>query len=801
MSAAIVFLKVVLSAALIVGGAVLAVWFLVKGTQGLLWALGGCARGVGFLVSHTVAFVRNTIRDTFRTLGAALTALVLLPLCVLNLLFLRWKSAGHYGRALEDELVRLGQGAYRVAIGNPLHFVGLGLLTEGIESRLPEVLARTPDGVAARAAAGRFEGYEVEDELPAGGSGARLYLARPSRERLARFAASGHSDPGRVVIKAFSLQTGSTLPQIVRESRALEAARQLGLVLDHELTEASFHYVMPYVPGEQLDTVASRLHRSAPPAGLTDRQLRTALGYVGDVLYSLEAFHRGGLWHKDIKPSNVIVSEGRAHLVDLGLVTPLASAMTLTTHGTEYFRDPEMVRQALRGVKVHEVNGVKFDVYSTGALLFAMLENSFPGQGSLSRLTKRCPDVVQWIVRRAMADLDQRYGDAREMLVDIRTVLAAQDPYALRPADLPSVSGKAAPDFPPADLRRASSAAAAAATAPRAARPTPRPTPRPAARRAGRTSTGEREVRRSVGRSIAAALVGILFLVGVAGAAGLMFFGRSSTTHSHGPKPDVHAGRVELQEALARAMEASGEEDPEGWARALAGLQEVTDDEELLGLLEQEDGKLPEDLAEILRGGPTADELQQAVQESMEESLKKVREPLLQIHIESAKQDQHETNTASWSELSYELGDGRTASADALSRVWLGALGHPLDQLAKTREGAPRILVANDAAPLPEGVLSSIETAVREAGATTLAELPDESVRLEAELRRAAGLVTAEDPEAARRLMAFARESEDIDAILWLARTPGRGSAGRLHFVLAAPTESPAGRTAASAQR
>ena len=37
--------------------------------------------------------------------------------------------------------------------------------------------------------------------------------------------------------------------------------------------------------------------------------------------------------------------------MDFGLVTPLRSAMTLTTHGTEYFRDPEMVRMALKGVK------------------------------------------------------------------------------------------------------------------------------------------------------------------------------------------------------------------------------------------------------------------------------------------------------------------------------------------------------------------------------------------------------------------------------------------------------------------
>ena len=75
-------------------------------------------------------------------------------------------------------------------------------------------------------------------------------------------------------------------------------------------------------------------------------------------------------------------------------MTPLRSGMTLTTHGTEYFRDPEMVRLALTGVKVHEVDGAKFDVYAAGAVLFSMIENSFPAHGGLSQITsaarRRC---------------------------------------------------------------------------------------------------------------------------------------------------------------------------------------------------------------------------------------------------------------------------------------------------------------------------------------------------------------------------------------------------------------------------
>jgi hypothetical protein len=222
-------------------------------------------------------------------------------------------------------------------------------------------------------------------------------------------------------------------------------------VLEHELTATRFHYVMPYVPGDDLSVETARLHAAAGSAssdgrgaatGLDEAGLRRVMSLSDDLLSTLERFHRSGLWHKDVKPSNIIVSGGRAHLVDFGLITPLRSAMTLTTHGTEYFRDPEMVRLALRGVKVHEVDGIKFDVYGAGAVLYSLIENSFPAHGSLSRLTRRCPEALRWVMRRAMADMGNRYASATEMLGDLRTVSTAADPFAVRPADLPSLQGR-----------------------------------------------------------------------------------------------------------------------------------------------------------------------------------------------------------------------------------------------------------------------------------------------------------------------------------------------------------------------
>ena len=64
------------------------------------------------------------------------------------------------------------------------------------------------------------------------------------------------------------------IPQIIRESRALDSAKRLGLVLDHELTNERFHYVMRYVPGESLGIITGNMHGASGASGLDDASLR-----------------------------------------------------------------------------------------------------------------------------------------------------------------------------------------------------------------------------------------------------------------------------------------------------------------------------------------------------------------------------------------------------------------------------------------------------------------------------------------------------------------------------------------------
>ncbi len=411
-------------------------------------------RGIGWLVRHLFAFVGGEIKDTLRVVGAVITALVFSLLVVGNILIFRWSASSHFGRAFSAEISAGASSLYRIFIGHPARLLGLKSLVDGIENRVPQAVAAAPTRDKPSRRTGQFEHYKIVGSLPGGGSGGKLYIAEPDDIKLASFSRNGHGDIGQVVIKSFSLKDGSSLPQIVRESRSLDAAKNLGLVLDHELTPERFYYVMEYMPGESLGVETQRMHAASPAEGLSDASLRRGLGYVEGLLATLRRYHDGGLWHKDVKPDNIIIHDGGAHLVDFGLITPLRSAMTLTTHGTEYFRDPEMVRMALKGVKVHEVDGARFDVYAAGAVLYSVIENSFPAHGGLSRIGKRCPDTLRWIVRRAMTDYDKRYATAAAMLADVQYVRAAKDPFKVKPAELPSVAGGIAePNEPVVEVR------------------------------------------------------------------------------------------------------------------------------------------------------------------------------------------------------------------------------------------------------------------------------------------------------------------------------------------------------------
>ena len=404
-------------------------------------ALARRSRSVVRLVRLFVDFLIGEFTDVARLFGALVVSLLHLPLMLVSVLIFRLNLARHFADTFTEEIAVAIACVYRIIAGRPLKTIGQDSLAHRIESRFPLLGTQITERKQSHSRRSAFHGYEIVGTLPTGGSGARIYIAEPDPRKKRELELEHGCIVERVVIKNFSLEEGSSLPQILRENRSLDAAVKLGLILEHGLNSERFYHVMHHVPGDNLTKIIDQAH-IRESANESEPRISTSIGYVIDLLEQLSRYHAAGLWHKDVKPDNIIIDErdGRAKLVDFGLVTNLRSAMTLTTHGTEYFRDPEMVRMSLKGVKVHEISGVKFDVYGAGAVLYATLENSFPAHGVLSRYAKQSPEALRWIARRAMADYRKRYDSAEAMLTDLRVVASASDPFAVRIADLPGAS-------------------------------------------------------------------------------------------------------------------------------------------------------------------------------------------------------------------------------------------------------------------------------------------------------------------------------------------------------------------------
>ena len=157
-------------------------------------------------------------------------------------------------------------------------------------------------------------------------------------------------------------------------------------------TDGLLYLVMAYVEGPDLRQL---LHRDGA------LEPRRALRFMAQVAAALDAAHRAGLVHRDVKPGNIIIAnEGEAELAyvcDFGLARHVSSASSLTNDrgfvGTIDYVPPEQIRgETLDG---------RADVYSLGCVLFECLSGVRPflGESELAvvfaHLNERAPLLSQ----------------------------------------------------------------------------------------------------------------------------------------------------------------------------------------------------------------------------------------------------------------------------------------------------------------------------------------------------------------------------------------------------------------------
>jgi tetratricopeptide (TPR) repeat protein/predicted Ser/Thr protein kinase len=199
---------------------------------------------------------------------------------------------------------------------------------------------------------------------------------------------------------------------------------------------------MEFVDGVSLD---QRLQQLVAEGGHHDGSLRELVVVVQKVAAALAHVHQAGLLHRDVKPSNVLLTaDGRAFLSDFGLARPVTGA-PLTQEGmlagTPHYLAPEYVTTGTASAAG--------DVWSLGATLYEAITLVRPFDGArddvvLQRIVQQDPldprrhrpelppDLVAITLRALEKDPALRYPDMHAFAADLQAFLDLR-PTVARP--------------------------------------------------------------------------------------------------------------------------------------------------------------------------------------------------------------------------------------------------------------------------------------------------------------------------------------------------------------------------------
>ena len=149
-------------------------------------------------------------------------------------------------------------------------------------------------------------------------------------------------------------------------------------------TEKIVYFVMKFIAGRPLDEIMSDLGASMPIAMAQAilLQVGRALGHA----------HGEGVYHRDVKPGNVLIdADGSAVVMDFGIAKRTdVTGMTLTgtTLGTPYYMSPEQCKS--------EPISPAADQYSLGIVVYEMLTGSVPFEGgsAMETMSMNCYNEV-----------------------------------------------------------------------------------------------------------------------------------------------------------------------------------------------------------------------------------------------------------------------------------------------------------------------------------------------------------------------------------------------------------------------
>ncbi|MDO8549303.1 MAG: serine/threonine-protein kinase, partial [Ignavibacteria bacterium] len=214
------------------------------------------------------------------------------------------------------------------------------------------------------------------------------------------------------------------------EKQRFEIEAQAAASLNHpnittiysiEEADGQVFIVMEYIDGKELKDIAGAYRDMPLP-------INDVLNYAIHIAEGLEAAHKKGIVHRDIKSSNIMITEdGKVKIMDFGLAKIGKGAQVTkigSTVGTIAYMSPEQARG-------EELDN-RTDIWSFGVVLYEMLTGKQPFKGdydqaviysilneepeSLGNISLELNSIIQKALSK---DLVSRYQNVNEMLADL----------------------------------------------------------------------------------------------------------------------------------------------------------------------------------------------------------------------------------------------------------------------------------------------------------------------------------------------------------------------------------------------
>jgi serine/threonine-protein kinase len=303
------------------------------------------------------------------------------------------------------------------------------LLPEGPYAELPTF---PPEGLSLPI----VPGYRIEAVLGHGGMGV---VFRARHLRLNRLVALKMALAG-------AYAGPNELERFRREVEAVAALRHPNVVQVYDVGEADGrpYFSMEFMEGGSLAQQLTGTPQSA----------RQAVRLLTTLAEAVQAAHRSGFVHRDLKPGNVLLTADSIPKVsDFGLARRLDEDANLTRSGAQLGTPSYMAPEQAEG-KSHEV-GPAADIYALGAILYEMLTGRPPFRAESasetirqviyqdpappSRLNAKVPRELETICLKCLNKEPERRYDSAAALADDLGRFADGRPILARP---PSWGGR-----------------------------------------------------------------------------------------------------------------------------------------------------------------------------------------------------------------------------------------------------------------------------------------------------------------------------------------------------------------------